>query len=159
MRTVDELRQQVAFERWATRAQVESLASVPAPSEELRAIAWHVLAGAENWLARIDGSTPSVSLQWVTPADGALATLLDAVERRFAAVASSLSDERLAATFAYRNSRGDAFESVVGDALEHLMLHGAEHRGQIALLVGREGGTPVETEYIFYLRSGPPPRR
>lgn len=152
MRTSDELLQQLAFEVWADRAQIASIGSVEAPSDQLLATAWHLLAAAENWLARVQGVTPSVSLDWQTPARDALPPLLEQVCDRFVAVAREVDDVRLNAPVRYTNSQGIAYENLAGDILEHLMLHGAEHRGQIALEVGRQGGQPAETEYIFWLR-------
>ncbi|MDA0271478.1 MAG: DinB family protein [Chloroflexi bacterium] len=152
MRSAAELRQQLAFEVWADRAQIASIGSVAEPSERLLAVAWHLLAGAENWLARVDGTEPSVSLDWVTPARDALVPLLEQVCDHFLSIAMLVDDVRLHQPLRYTNSRGEVFENLVGDALEHLMLHGAEHRGQIAWEVGALGGEPAETEYIFWLR-------
>lgn len=154
MRTIEELRQQVAFERWANRAQVTSIETVPEPGDDLLRIAWHLLAAAEHWLARIDGGVTAVSLDWLTPGRDELPALLDTVDAHYARFVEEIDDARLVETFAYVNSAGQQFESLVGDALQHLMLHSAEHRGQIALEVGRLGGEPVETEYAWYLREG-----
>lgn len=51
MRTVDELHQQLAFERRANRTRVESPATVE-PSEAIRRVTWHLLAAIDNGLAR-----------------------------------------------------------------------------------------------------------
>lgn len=152
MRTSDELLQQLAFEVWADRAQIASIGSVEAPSGQLLAIAWHLLAAAENWLARVQGVPPSVSLEWRTPPPDVLLRLLEQVGDHFVAIAREMDDARLNAPVRYTNSEGVAYENLAGDVLEHLLLHGAEHRGQIALEVGRQGGQPAETEYIFWLR-------
>jgi uncharacterized damage-inducible protein DinB len=43
----------------------------------------------------------------------------------------------------------------VGDMLLHVALHGAYHRGQIALLVRAGGSTPSPTDYIAFIRGAP----
>lgn len=151
MRTAEELIQQLAFEVWADRAQIASIGSVEQPSEQLLQIAWHLLVAAETWLSRIDGTEPAAPFEWVTPEREALPPLLDQVCDHFLRIAMAMDDARLNAPVAYSNSRGEPYENLVGDVLEHVLLHGAEHRGQIALEVGRQGGEPAETEYIFWL--------
>ena len=38
------------------------------------------------------------------------------------------------------------------DLLHHVAMHGMYHRGQVAQDVRRQGGEPVSTDLIFYLR-------
>lgn len=154
MGTTEELRQQVAFERWTTAQQVRSTATVAEPGDHLRAVALHLLAGIENWTARVEGSAPAFSLEWRVPAIAELAKRLVQVDEHLGRVADMLTDERLRAPVACQNQRGRVVREPGRDIVEHLMLHGAEHRGRIALLVGAEGGAPVETEYIWWLRNG-----
>jgi uncharacterized damage-inducible protein DinB len=155
MRTVEELHQQIAFERWANRAQVESLATVAAPSEDLLRITWHLLAAIENWLSRIEGIPPAASLDWRTPVLEEVTTLLEEVDTHYGRALEALSEARLGESVGYTNTAGRRYTNLVGDILEHLMLHSAEHRGQIAREVGRLGGSPVETEYIWFVRDRP----
>jgi uncharacterized damage-inducible protein DinB len=53
---------------------------------------------------------------------------------------------------AYRTSRGEPFTTRLEDILAHVVLHGAHHRGQIALRVREAGGDPAGTDYITYVR-------
>ena len=45
-----------------------------------------------------------------------------------------------------------ANEKVLGEILEHLHLHGAYHRGQIAAWMRWEGIAPVNTDFITFVR-------
>ncbi len=38
----------------------------------------------------------------------------------------------------------------VGDLLQHAILHGVHHRGQVALLVRMLGAAPENFDYLFY---------
>lgn len=52
----------------------------------------------------------------------------------------------------YRNSAGTTFRMSVVDILSHVALHGSYHRGQVAPGVRGAGVTPVNTDYITYVR-------
>ena len=49
---------------------------------------------------------------------------------------------------------GERFESTLGDSLQHGVLHGAYHRGQIAADVRAAGGEPAYTDFIHAAREG-----
>lgn len=152
MRDIAELRQQVAFEVWADGAQIDSLEGVADPPEQLLAVTWHLVSAIDTWLARIEQRAPLEPFEWRTPARHELRPYFDRVCARLEAFVASVDEAALDGVVAYGNSKGRAYESRVRDVLQHLFLHGAEHRGQIAQEVGRLGGQPVETEYIFWLR-------
>ncbi len=59
----------------------------------------------------------------------------------------------LGRAIAYVNSKGEAFESTVGDILLHVAQHGAYHRGQIARLLREAGHTPPYTDFIQFARA------
>ena len=49
-------------------------------------------------------------------------------------------------------SAGQAFRSTLEDILLHVALHGAYHRGQLAMLVRDGHGEPAPTDYIAFVR-------
>jgi uncharacterized damage-inducible protein DinB len=152
-----ELVQLFAFDRWANRETLSSLRSLIDPPGELLDLTWHVFAATDNWLARIDGATPFESLTW-----GDAHTVDDVeayaskLEPRTRAFIESISDARLAEEFDYENSSGIPYRNVVADALQHVILHGVEHRAQVMREVGQRGGAPVEVEYAWFLRDRSP---
>lgn len=55
----------------------------------------------------------------------------------------------------YRSSSGDARSNAFGEVVQELLLHGAHQRGQIALLLWRDGHEPPQpTDFIPALRLG-----
>jgi uncharacterized damage-inducible protein DinB len=52
------------------------------------------------------------------------------------------------------NSKGEPWRSAVGDVLDHVLLHGAYHRGQIASDLRAAGCEPAYTDFIHAVRSG-----
>lgn len=146
-----------AFDRWANRQTLSSLRSLADAPEELLDLIWHVFAATDHWLARIDGATPFESLAWgdAHTVDD-VETYASKLEPRTRAFVESMSDARLAGEFDYENSSGISYRNVVADALQHVILHGVEHRAQVMREIGQRGGTPVELEYAWFLREPPP---
>lgn len=70
----------------------------------------------------------------------------------WAAFLQTLDDEGLARVVDYRTLDGSAFSNTIEELLTHLFGHSFYHRGQIAMLVKAAGGTPVMTDYVFWLR-------
>lgn len=160
MRDIDDVRQALAYEAWADRAQIATIATVPdeAPAAavaHLRALAMHLLSGTEDWIARLEERPGAFPLDWHMPAPGELEDALALTEASLARFAAGLTEGRLAEDVSYRDARGRPFTNRVRDALLHVLLHGSEHRGQIQQEVARLGGTSRETGYIGYLREGP----
>ncbi|MDF1506258.1 DinB family protein, partial [Roseisolibacter sp. H3M3-2] len=77
----------------------------------------------------------------------------DAALRALAARAAAGDADGLARVVEYRTTAGDARRSTVGQILSHVALHGAYHRGQVAMLVRDGGGAPSSTDYALYVWS------
>jgi uncharacterized damage-inducible protein DinB len=54
--------------------------------------------------------------------------------------------------FDYRTTKGDAFQIVVGEMLEHILLHSHYHRGQVNLLLREAGIQPPAIDYVIFSR-------
>ncbi len=148
-----ELEQLFAFDRWANRQTLASLRTLADPTDELLDLAWHIPAAADNWLARIDGTKPFESLEWGGAHSlGDVEAYVSRLEPRTLAFVESMTDARLAEGFDYKNSSGVSYRNVVADVLQHVILHGVEHRAQVMREVGQHGGVPVELEYAWFLR-------
>ena len=140
---------------WADAQAVAALRALPEGSPE-RAQASrlyaHLAAAAHVWHARLEGRAPEhpvwpeLTLEVATE----LATTSIAGLRAIA----GRDDESLARVVEYRTMAGQPFTNTVADILAHVALHGSYHRGQIAMLTRRGGGTPAATDYIMWVRTG-----
>lgn len=65
--------------------------------------------------------------------------------------AEELSDELLAGTMRYSNSRGVVREHAVWVAVAHLFNHQTHHRGQVTTLLYQLGHDPGVTDYFAYV--------
>jgi len=135
--------------RWANRRMLESMKTAPALEQRAWEIAKHLLEAEWLWLERLQGRVCNIS--WPKEVDPA--ELPNAVQRNASAYADYLA--RLGNSsplVTYANSKGETFTNSAQDILAQVFSHGCYHRGQIAAMIKRGGGTPVLTDYIFYVR-------
>jgi len=76
----------------------------------------------------------------------------DDEENRMRAYLENLTDESVQETFKYRNLKGLEFESVLWQALAHLVNHGTQHRAEVAVLLTDFGKSPGDVDMILFLR-------
>jgi len=144
----------IAHLEWADQRVLASLrAAANAPAKALE-IYTHILGSEHVWVSRINGTDPRLVV-WPK-------LTLDESERVAAEnvaglrkIAANLTTDSLQRGITYRNSAGDQFTSTLEDILNHVMLHGSYHRGQVASLIRAAGDTPSPTDYIFFSRGSP----
>lgn len=141
---------------WADARALETLRGMQGDEPRARELLAHILGSETVWLARIEARNaglavwPALTLDECAVAAAAVRTgyesLLDRVER---------DPTELARVLRYRNSAGLEFDNRVDDILHHVALHGAYHRGQVALLARMSGIAPQSTDYIAWARGAP----
>lgn len=148
------LEQLFAHLYWADELAAAALRNAGAAALTSRALFAHVLGAEEVWLSRLEGR-PSKLAVW--PDLSAEECVSAAVETRrgFEAFLARQDEGSLPRTVHYRNSAGLEFDSRIGDILLHVALHGAYHRGQVALALRQEGARPNPTDFIAFVRGVP----
>ena len=152
----DHLRRRYRYHAWAT---ARLAAALPAGSAAVRPLA-HALAADRVWMLRLRGEpTAGVALWPALDADGCRALArrnVDGWDALLQPGGEPLADAALDAPTDYATLGGDRFDTAVGDVLEHVLLHGAHHRGQAAAALRAEGADPPATDYVVWLRLGEP---
>jgi uncharacterized damage-inducible protein DinB len=113
----------------------------------------HTFAADRIWMGRIDGHIPVRFLEFEK--DMHMHVLRDdwpAVYGRYQAWAAGLTDDAVHATLAYKNIKGDAFETPIWQVVLHVVNHGTHHRGQVAGFLRSMGHTPPPLDLIAYYR-------
>ncbi|MCC6321224.1 MAG: DinB family protein [Phycisphaerales bacterium] len=162
---IERFRNWYEYERDCNAKILSMLASVPEASRDQpgfeRAVgkAAHLAAARQNWLWRLG--------QYPEGAGGSFPPwTLDELPRRFAAIETAwtkylagLSEPDLERDFMWHGLDGKWRRWRLLDLLTQVHGHAWYHRGQIALLVKDLGGTPVDTDYIFWAKPTeiPPP--
>ena len=137
---------------WADRRTIAAVAACPEAQAEALPLVAHLMAAEHVWLARLEGRSPRLPV-WPTLTLAECDSLAAENASGYAAYVDRLSDASLSQIIEYRNQKGDAFATSVIDILTQIITHGPYHRGQIAKIVGRAGGTAAETDYIYYVRA------
>ena len=143
--------------KWADAAALDALRASPGSEQRALTIYAHVLGAEAVWLARIDGRPSDVAV-WPSLSVDACATLAARNAAAFDTLLTSLAPNDFAREIDYRNSAGQPFRSTIEDILLHVALHGAYHRGQVALVIRDGAGEPVPTDYIAFTRGAPAAR-
>ena len=161
----DDLLALYAYNRWADGRVVEVLRRLspeqyvqePAPGwSSIRATVVHLAGANDVWARRLEGEVVTVrSTENDTP------TLDDAVRYlakghdAFDRLLGTLTPERLASRWSYRNFKGEETEVPVWAVYRHIVNHATYHRGQIATKLHAQGLPVASTDFIVYSRQLP----
>ena len=143
--------------KWADAATLESLRAPHGTGARALQIYAHVVGAEAVWLARIAGRPADVAV-WPAFELEEAAALARRNATELDRVLESLAPGDFHREIEYRNSAGQVFRSTLEDILLHVALHGAYHRGQLALLVRDGHGEPAPTDYIAFARGVPAAR-
>jgi uncharacterized damage-inducible protein DinB len=154
---VQQLERLFAYDAWANREVLSNLekasASATPPSPRSLRLLSHVAAAELVWLARLENRKAPLAV-WPELTLAQCAEQVKKLPRVWQDYFADLSPDDLPTTIAYVNSKGEKFDSSVGDVLLHVVLHSAYHRGQIASDVRATGRDPAYTDYIHCARTG-----
>lgn len=138
------------YEHWATLESVKALEAAGEALPEAAAIMAHIVGISELWIARVEGVAPRYSA-WPELTIAEAAMELAALKERWL---ERCAEYAVDAQIGYRSSEGKECVNTFDEVLQEVMLHGAHHRGQIALLLRRSGHEPPRsTDFIPALRS------
>ncbi len=125
----------------------EHSASLP---KRVHSLMSHILNAHSIWLARLQAGESTVGV-WEEQTYDSLSPI-NALNYELTLLFLEGTEQDLNYIVAYRNSKGDAFESSVGDILWHILNHSTHHRAQIADELRRIAIAPPVSDYIFFRR-------
>jgi uncharacterized damage-inducible protein DinB len=161
MRNLDDVRELLAYNRWAHRAFFKAVLDLPEGEADrefatsfpsIRATLAHMVGAELIWLLRWEGVRPSVPAGWGDLPVSALRDALHDVEARQDAFVSSLESDRLDRELEYQDLAGNTHRSRIDHMLVHVVNHASYHRGQLASLLRQLGRIPPSTDFIRYAR-------
>ncbi|MFN7924470.1 MAG: DinB family protein [Bryobacteraceae bacterium] len=165
MVTAAALRTHLDYSAWASRRMVEAIRDLPeaeltrdfgTADKSILGTLVHVFAADRVWLDRVLGNTPQTFL--VPERDVKLEVLINewpAIYDRWKAWAANLTDANVLAKAAYRDLKGNPYETPLWQILLHVVNHGTHHRGQAAGFLRTLGHKPPPLDLIFYYRELP----
>ena len=155
----DRFRRWYAYECDAHEKVWASLDSVPpenrqeAEFQQALDLFAHMLSARELWLHRfgvLPAAPASLISGGVTRRE--LQVQIERIETVWRQYFDRLDGRELERIFRYRSTEGAAYSNTVEEILAQLYGHSWYHRGQIASLIKRCGGTPAATDYVFWCR-------
>jgi uncharacterized damage-inducible protein DinB len=132
--------------------QAQFLADASYPHGGLRSTLTHILFAEWIWRNRWEGISPTVRIQPDEfPSLDFLLQRWQEEERKLMAFVDALTDERLAAPFQYKNTKGVPRENILWHAMAHVINHGTQHRAEAAAMLTEFGCSPGDVDMIYFL--------
>lgn len=160
MLTVTDLRELYDFHHWATDRVFDAIASVNAEQLDRpwggsfgtgRALLRHVVGVERMWCERWNGRSPTAIADFPASSAGSdfrnQWELVKADQRRFI---ETVTEEKLAASLEYVNTKGIASSYPLHVILRHCVNHGTYHRGQLTHLLRDLAIPVVSTDFLLF---------
>ena len=151
---LEALRRLFAQVEWADQRTLGALEQGSTANPTIAKLFGHVLGAEHIWLRRMRGLPQTVAV-WPEPEVSGWAQLLRDNAVGYRELLASLDEAGLDRGVTYRNTQGLQYTTPVREILVHVAMHGAYHRGQIALLLRAGGTAPPVTDYIAFSREYP----
>lgn len=151
MNVADYLWRQFVYDGWANREVLKVIRAAGDEDQRSLQLMAHVLAAGRVWLERLQQVPQSVPV-WPESDLARCEDEAKRLERQWLEYLKTVAD--LSQTVPYKNTKGEAWSSSIGDVLTHVLMHSAYHRGQIASHMREQGHTPAYTDFIHAVRQG-----
>ena len=151
MNDAENLRRQFVYDGWANREVFNAIRAAGGENTRSLQLLAHILAAERMWLERLKLEPQSVPV-WPEPNLSQCEAECTNLAESWLKYLREVAD--LEQTISYKNTKGEAWTSTVGDVLTHVVLHSAYHRGQIATHMRERGQNPAYTDFIHAVRRG-----
>jgi uncharacterized damage-inducible protein DinB len=152
------------YNYWATRKLLGGLSSL-SPEEFVKPVAGsyesirntlvHTVSAEWGWLDRCGGESRGKKLDPNDdPSLESVSRTWERVEGYMRDFLSKLSDADLERPITFAIPSGPEQSARLGDLLLHGIVHGAHHRGQVAMLVRLLGHSPGNFDLVFFALDG-----
>ena len=167
MSRADEVRELIAFTRWANEQMLDAVAPLSADEiirdmrnsfPSIRDTLVHVMSAEWVWLSRLEGTSPAaMPAEWKTYDRAQIRAEWRRIAAGLERFVAALADADLDRVVDYRNTQGQPFTSNVGQIVRHLVNHSTYHRGQVTTMLRQLEAKPPTTDLIHYDRTVTPP--
>lgn len=155
METLELLRLKLAYNHWANLRALESLRTTEAVSRKASSALVDILMNEKLWLTHLTkqntGKVPSHIFRGVSTVG--YEALIEESYSGYHAYLEPLNEGQLDDFGTFNPMLGNTTCPSTREVLTHVFNQSASHRGQIALAVRDEGGEPVASDYLSFLRS------
>jgi uncharacterized damage-inducible protein DinB len=149
----DYMRREFAYDAWANQEVLAAIRTAHGESTRSLQLMSHLLAAERVWLDRLKQVPQSVPV-WPQPDLAWCEAEAAELKRLWEEYLELITAGDVAQSVSYKNSKGEAWTSMIVDILTHVVMHSAYHRGQIASHMREKGQTPAYTDFIHGVRQG-----
>jgi uncharacterized damage-inducible protein DinB len=148
------------YNKWANERVIGALRALPLEDyvremgggwPSVRATFVHIAAATDAWAERFAGreATSLASESDLPGLEDAVAVLIEA-HRKHGAHLKSLTPQKTAGPFSWKNLKGEVRSAPFWAVLRHVVNHQTYHRGQISSMLRRLGAKPVSTDMVLW---------
>lgn len=158
--TVQDLKDLYNYNYWANKKLLHVISQLSAEEftkkiaggyGSVRNTMVHVLSTEWGWLSRCGGHKRGKSLNTENyPTAELLVKDWKKVEGYMRDFLSELDDDDLYRNVEYKGQNAQKRTMLLGELLHHSIIHGAHHRGQVAVLLRELGYPPGHFDILFY---------
>jgi len=153
MGMIEYLRRLFSYGHWANHEVLTALEGTGDPLPQALQLLAHILSAERLWLERLQ-IQPQTQPVWPGFTLAQCRREIDDLHGLWKSYLSQIAEADLAATIAYKNSKGESWTSRKDDVLQHVIIHSAHHRGQIVALLRASGHTPRNIDFMHAIRQG-----
>jgi len=139
------------YEYWANSRIIEALEKLDNPPERAVLLTSHILNAQMVWFTRIANDHLVVGIWDLLPISW-LKETSDHSYQKWESYVRDLDEVEFNKIIKYQNTKGEYFETPLGEILTHLSHHAAYHRGQIIDALKPVLHPLPTTDYILWLR-------
>jgi uncharacterized damage-inducible protein DinB len=155
--TADEARTHFRYSGWASRRLLDAAQMLDSEqlhrdlgvvNKSVHGTLAHILMADRVWLARVSGreladpreQKEPIEIEWPR------------VQQEWEARLNALTDKDLLEVIAYKDLKGNPYETPLWQIVMHVVNHGTLHRGQVMAMFRQLGVAPPGTDLILYYR-------
>lgn len=166
MNRLNEIRELIAYHRWATAMVLDAVESLPRGAftrdlnssfGSMRDTLVHLMSAEWAWLERLGGRSPTaMPEEWKAYELAQIRQRWGEVAHELDGFVARLEESDVDRAVDYRNFAGEPHTSTIGQILRHVVNHASYHRGQVTTMMRQLGAAPPSTDLIRWYRSTPP---
>ncbi len=135
----------LAYYCWANRQWIDFIYDNYPQDEYMLKLINHIAKGARAWTDRIGGADWNRDLWGIENKDELIA-LEDNIRHRI----ESLTEQRLTDRMHITRLNGLSHNPAIADIVQHLLIHGDHHRGQLASYAVAKGYKKPDIDYLNF---------
>ena len=155
---IERFRHWYDYERDCNAKVIAMVESVPEPRRTSDAFtkavgkAVHIIAARHMWMYRMGGCADRPESPFPTMALGELPGYTARIEALWTDYLARVTEHQVVADIEWVGPDGKRRRAPLANVLTQVFGHAWYHRGQIAMLVKDAGGTPMDTDFIYWDR-------